>query len=66
MRRTRSTRSAISPPMGLVTSAVRKRVIEAAATHAGEWVALKTNTTSATLYAHDPLIEIESPLKSNR
>ena len=35
MRRTRSIRSAISPPMGLVTSAVRKRVIEAAATHAG-------------------------------
>src|SRR5579864_433256 len=66
MRRTRSTRSAISPPIGLVTSAVRKRVIEAAATHAGEWVALKTNTTRATLYAHDPLIEIVSPLKSSR
>src|SRR5580700_6084012 len=66
IRRTRSTRSAINPPIGLVTSAVRKRVIEAAATHAGEWVALKTNTTKATLYAHDPLIEIVSPLNSRR
>ena len=27
-----------------------------------ECVALKTKTTSATLYAHEPLIEIASPL----
>jgi hypothetical protein len=66
MRRTRSIRSATSPPSGLATSAVRNRVIDAAATHAGECVALKTNTTRATLYAHDPLIEIVKPLKSRR
>ena len=49
IKRTRSIRSAINPPMGLVTSAVRKRVIDAAATHAGECVALNTKTTRATL-----------------
>src|SRR4029077_19803654 len=46
---TRSLRSATNPPNGLATSAERNRVIDAAATHAAEWVALKTNTTSATL-----------------
>ena len=40
MRRTRSIRSAINPPNGLATSAVRNRVIDAAATHPGECVAL--------------------------
>lgn len=61
INRMRSIRSAINPPNGLATSAHRNRVIDAAATQAGECVALKTNTTSATLYAHEPLIEIASP-----
>src|SRR5580700_4207982 len=64
--RTRSVRSASRPPNGLVTKALRKRVIDAAATHAGECVASKTNTTSATLYAQDPLIEMARPQNSSR
>ncbi len=42
MRRTRSTRSAITPPNALDSRAERNRAIDAAATHAGECVALNT------------------------